>query len=97
MALHATHLVLRLQRGQQGGPDGDAVYHGAELEDDGLLLQAFGELRELVGFHGGLIDAGCSVRGMRGRGVFPVRRLTEERIRFFKTIPTGGRNMRLWT
>lgn len=76
MALHATHFVLCFQRGQQGGPDGDAIHHGAELEYDGLLLQALGKLRELIGFYGGLIDAGCFVRGLRGGGVLPVRRLT---------------------
>ncbi len=76
MALHAAHFVLRFQRGQQGSTDGDAIHHGAELEDDGLLLQAFGKLRELIGFHGGLIDAGCFLRGLRGGCVFPIRRLT---------------------
>lgn len=76
MALHATHFVFCFQRGQQGSPNGDAIHHGAELEDDGLLLQAFGKLRELIGFHGSLIDAGCFVRGLRGGRVLPVRRLT---------------------
>jgi len=77
VALHAAHFVLCFQRGQKGGADGDAIHHGAELEDDGLLLQAFGELGELVGLHGGLIDAGCLVRRLWGGGVLPVRRLTE--------------------
>src|SRR4029434_7059411 len=49
VALHAAHLVLRLQRGQQRGSYGDAVQHGAELQHDGLLLQPLGQLGELVG------------------------------------------------
>lgn len=76
MALHTTHFVLRFQRGQQGSPDGDAIHHSAELEDDGLLLQAFRKLRELIGFYRSLVDAGCFVGGLRGGGVLPIRRLT---------------------
>lgn len=77
MALHSTHFVLGLQRRQQCRADGDSVHHGAELEDDGLLLQAFGKLRKLVRFHGGLIDAGRLVGGLRGGGVLSVGGLTE--------------------
>ena len=76
VALHAAHFVLCFQRGQQGSPDGDPIHHGAELEDDGLLLQALGKLRELIGLYGGLIDARCFVGGLRGGGVLPIRRLT---------------------
>lgn len=72
MALHAAHLVLSLEGGQQGRSYGDAVHHGTELEDDGLLLQTLWQLGELIGLHGGLVDAGRLVRGLRGGGVFPV-------------------------
>lgn len=57
VALHATHFVLCFKRWQEGSPNGDAIHHGAELEDDGLLLQAFGELGEFIGLHRRLIDA----------------------------------------
>lgn len=77
MALHSTHFVLGLERRQQRRADGDSVHHGAELEDDRLLLQALGKLRELVRFHGGLIDAGRLVGGLRGGGVLSVGGLTE--------------------
>lgn len=75
VALHAAHLVLCFQRREQRGTDGDAIHHGAELEHDGLLLQAFGKLGELVGLDGGLVNAGGFVRRLRGGGVLPVRRL----------------------
>lgn len=76
VAFHATHFVLRFQRGQQGSPDGDAIHHSAELENNRLFLQALRKLRELIGFHRSLIDAGRFVRGLRGGGVLSVRRLT---------------------
>lgn len=76
MALHATHFVLSFQRGQQGSPDGDAIHHSAELENNWFLLQAFRKLRELISFYRGLIDAGCFVGGLRGGSVLPIRRLT---------------------
>lgn len=72
MALHAAHLVLSLEGGQQGRSYGDAVHHGTELEDDGLLLQTLWQLGELIGLHGGLVDAGRLVRGLRGGSVLPV-------------------------
>lgn len=80
VALHAAHFVLSLQWWQQGSPNGDAIHHSTELKDNRLLLQAFRELRKLIGFYRSLIDAGRFVRGLWSGGVFSIRRVTARKI-----------------
>lgn len=84
VALHLTHFVLSFQRGQQRRTDGNPIHHGAELEDDWLLLQALWQLRELIRLHWRLVDAGGLVGRLRGGCVLSVGRLAEmeEQFRF---------------
>lgn len=58
VAPHPAHLVLSPQGGQQRGSDGDAIQHGAELQDEGLLFQAFRQLRKFICFNRSLINTG---------------------------------------
>lgn len=71
MTPHSSHLVFCLEGGQERSSDSNPIYHGTELQHDGLLFQAFWQLWEFICLNRRLTDArGSLLRGQRSRHVF---------------------------
>lgn len=88
MTPHSSHLVFRLQGGQERCSDSYPIYHGTELQHYGLLFQAFWQLWEFICFNWRLIDTCWSLlRGQRSRHIFFGRLGPVDRDKERETLP----------